>query len=441
MRLPQLLLFMLPLFLISCNEDSGPSIDAEKNYSQLELIEAINNEGAIISKSPLLIDDDQLRVLDEVAKSHLVGLGEATHGTKEFFQMKHRIFKYLVENHGFDAFLFEIDMAEARIFNDWVQWRRDDDITTLMSDKMLFTWVWDTKEVRALFEYMRSANEGKNESEMIGFYGVDVQFADYDLLQLVDILKAANIEQADSVRLMNIDHIGIRELANEVLTEIQLNKLAEGLKYAKQVVTGNENQIRIALGDGDLLWAKQLVRHMEQVQEVFLARRTTDLFKIRDKFMAENTNWYFDLLGQDSKFALWAHNTHVSNDHVLLSQGYHLKNDHGDDYQILGFSFAKGDFTARDMNSDLATHTLEGDLSENSINSILYQSTLDNFILNVKTQDLIISDWLDAELFFLSIGAVFNGNQYVYYKVVKLKQHYDYIIHFDVTNNSELLAD
>ena len=53
--------------------------------------------------SPELNHDD-LQPLSYLGSSRIVGLGEATHGTKEFFQLKHRIFKYLVENHGFKIF-------------------------------------------------------------------------------------------------------------------------------------------------------------------------------------------------------------------------------------------------------------------------------------------------------------------------------------------------
>ena len=129
MKSPTLVALLIFLFF-SCSKDSSidpsPTSSADFTAEQLSVLEAIQKEGVTISSNPLTIADDELTILDELRNARIVGLGEATHGTKEFFQMKHRVFQYLVENHGFKAFLFEMDLAEARIFNDWVQWRRKD---------------------------------------------------------------------------------------------------------------------------------------------------------------------------------------------------------------------------------------------------------------------------------------------------------------------------
>ena len=106
------------------------------------MLDGIFENGHPIEAIPLRIEDEQLGILDDFADVRMVGLGEATHGTREFFQMKHRVFKYLVERHGYSAFLFEMDMAEARIFNDWVQLRTGGDIKQLMQEKMIF---WTSK--------------------------------------------------------------------------------------------------------------------------------------------------------------------------------------------------------------------------------------------------------------------------------------------------------
>jgi len=439
MKSLHLLIFMISISFLSCSTDEAMESNNEST-DQLEVYEAIDLVAFKIDKNPLNMEDRELTILDDIAEARLVGLGEATHGTKEFFQMKHRIFKYLVENHGYDAILFEMDLAEGRIFNDWVQWRRNDDITTLMADKMLFTWVWHTKEVRALLEYIRSYNQGKEEINMVGFYGVDTQFPDYDLDQYVEILRAANISEADSVQFVNEIYYKVNEFSALQLSSARLAQLENGLNFAKQVLSENEDKIRNALGDQDLLWAKQLVRHMAQVQENYIKRRLNNNITLRDKFMAENSSWYFDLLGQDSKFVLWAHNAHLDNNNIFLSQGYHLKQGFGEDYQILGFSFAKGKFMARDAESfELLVHSIDEDPPKNSFNSILYQADLDNYILPLHTQDPVITDWLETKESFLTIGAVFDGSTSRYYDRINIKDRYDYIVHFDETNNTEVL--
>lgn len=451
MRPQYVIIFSLTLILAACSKVPSDEFlmnpDQEFTDFQLEVLEGIFNTASEINTRPLDIKDDELSILDELASARMVGLGEATHGSREFFQMKHRIFQYLVEHHDYDAFLFEMDVAEGRIFNDWVQWRRDDDITVLMQQYMLFSWVWTTEEVRDLLEYMRSYNQGKPESNMIGIYGVDTQFPDYDLLQLVDILEAAGIEEAESVRAKNDPHLRLFSFKADQLTEDRLSNFEEGLAFAKLVVIDNQDKIQATLGENQLQWAHQLVRHMEQVQQKYFGGILNNNFGLRDQFMAENTSWHYDLLGQDSKLVLWAHNAHLANNALYAgsgSQGYHLKNEYREDYQIIGFSFAKGDFTARDANDENNLKSLsitEEPLPESS-NYVLYHSALENYILPLHgdKSDASVYLWSRGVRPFLSIGALYNGNPNNFYYGVRLNEEYDYIVHFDETTSSRVLA-
>ena len=87
----------------------------------------------------------------------MLGLGEATHGTSEFFNMKDRIFRYFVEEHGFRAFGFEMDFGESLIFEEYVQ-GGEGDIEELMVKKMIF-WIWRAEEVKQLLILMREYNQ------------------------------------------------------------------------------------------------------------------------------------------------------------------------------------------------------------------------------------------------------------------------------------------
>ncbi len=70
------------------------------------------------TRNPFDWTDSELTFLDNVANAQIVGVGEATHGTKEFFEAKHRIFQYLVENHGYKVFAIEADVRESIYLND-----------------------------------------------------------------------------------------------------------------------------------------------------------------------------------------------------------------------------------------------------------------------------------------------------------------------------------
>src|SRR5499427_5425429 len=114
--------------------------------------------------------DDQadLKFLDKlVANAHIVALGEGTHGTSEFFQMKHRIVRYLATKKGVTVFAIEANMPEAYRVTDYVLTGRGDPKALL--DGMYF-WTWNTHEVLDMIEWMRAFNaSGKGRIEFTGF--------------------------------------------------------------------------------------------------------------------------------------------------------------------------------------------------------------------------------------------------------------------------------
>ena len=439
------LLLTLLLFM-SCGDDPIPP---EHNNQGVRLsvedqivVDGINEEGFKIQADPLTIPNDQLSIFDVFSDVRIVGLGEATHGTREFFEMKHRIFQYLVEEHGYDAFVFEMDVAEARIFNDWVQGRRDDDLDELMPSAMLF-WTWNTEEVKALLEWMRDYNEQHPPSESIGFYGVDSQFPNYDVTQLKGVLDDVGDPRADDIFRETFEYSHIWNQYRDNFSEGLRSKVLRSIEFTKEAIDDNQEKIKTVLGPRELLWANHLVRHMEQVEEVvFQATQNGTNPGARDQFMAENTAWFFELLGEDVQIALWAHNAHLANNVVFGgtgSQGAHLKRDFGDNYQIIGFSFAKGAFTAFDRERRLGINRIDEDPLFNSTNELLYHSELDNFILPMTTDHFELNEWLRNSRRFLSIGAVFNGSPARNYLNIQAARNYDYIIHFDVTNSSQLI--
>ncbi len=97
--------------------------------------------GITVNGSDPQLSDADLVPFDYLSDAKIVGLGEGSHGAHEFFQMKHRIFKYLVERYSFRAFAFEMDFAEAMIFDDYIQGKTGGDLKALMVSKMIF-WTW-----------------------------------------------------------------------------------------------------------------------------------------------------------------------------------------------------------------------------------------------------------------------------------------------------------
>ena len=111
---------------------------------------------------------DDLQPLGKVVgDARIVALGEATHGTREFFQLKHRLIEYLASQKGFTIFSIEANMPEAYRLNDFVLHGNGDPKQLL---KGMYFWTWDTEEVLDMILWMREFNRsGKGRIEFTGF--------------------------------------------------------------------------------------------------------------------------------------------------------------------------------------------------------------------------------------------------------------------------------
>lgn len=127
--------------------------------------------------------DDMAALSELVGCAQIVGLGEATHGTREHFQMKHRLVEYLVQEHGFSIFAIEASTPEAHRLDAYVM-GGDGDARELIAG--MYFWTWDTEEVLALVEWMRAHNE--SHENKIHFTGFDMQTPDVAAEQVVDFV-------------------------------------------------------------------------------------------------------------------------------------------------------------------------------------------------------------------------------------------------------------
>jgi erythromycin esterase-like protein len=149
---------------VKLQQGAGPHI-GEPTKEQLDWVStaAIPIAGA----DPGLNYDDLTPLKDLIGSAHIVGLGEATHGTSEFFRMKHRIIDFLANQMGFTIFSIEANMPEAYRVNDYVLNGKGDPKELL---KGMYFWTWNTQEVLDMILWMREFNSsGKGRIQFTGF--------------------------------------------------------------------------------------------------------------------------------------------------------------------------------------------------------------------------------------------------------------------------------
>lgn len=139
---------------------------------------------------------DDLKALRAiVGNARIVALGEGTHGTREFFQVKHRITQYLASEMGFTVFAIEANLPEAWKLNDYVLGGPGDPKKLIAG---MYFWTWDTEEVLAMVEWMRRFNaSGRGRIEFTGF---DMQFPDTAAVIVRRWLAAHDTAWVDSLK-------------------------------------------------------------------------------------------------------------------------------------------------------------------------------------------------------------------------------------------------
>src|SRR5690625_4447563 len=327
-----------------------------------------------------------------VGDARVVALGEQTHGTSEFFRMKHRAFEYLVEEKGFTIFAIEANMPEARRLNEYVLTGEGDPAELLAG---LYFWTWNTQEVLDMIEWMREYNE--TAPQPVQFTGFDMQFPDVAVENVREFL-----EEHDPALLEEYDgDLKAATSSSSLVSQAAPadEDLAGRIESLIADMEARQDQYEEAVGAQEAAWAIQNAR--VAFQAVGLTRGGVPW---RDLAMAQNTLWLLDQY-PDEKMMVWAHNGHVAEAEGWM--GEHLAEALGDDYLSVAFSFEEGEYTAVNQQAGEVTSNSAGPAREGSVDALFAQVGPDAFVLDLRTAEgSPAAPWLYESRPFRSIGAL-----------------------------------
>jgi len=292
---------------------------------------------------------DDLAPLKPLFKDvRIVGLGEATHGTREFFQFKHRMLEFLVTQMGFTVFAIEASYPGCLPIDDYVMFGKGDPDKALAGQGF---WTWNTQEVRDLIEWLRWHNSQLPEEKRVHFLGVDMQRYTRAFSVIREFLSKTTPEKlADAEAAMKplwFDQSQFKT-NEDVRGFMRARKGAGPLLDALGAWFDQQREQLISRSSPtDYAIARQHVRVLQQYVFTY-AYKSGDVNPRRDKAMADNVRWIFDFLGPETRMVLWAHNSHVQFGQTTW-MGAHLRAAYGQAYYALGFDFNEGAFQARGM--------------------------------------------------------------------------------------------
>ncbi len=355
---------------------------------------------------------DVLPLANAIGNARIVGMGEATHGTSEFFTLKHRIFRLLIEELGFRIFVLEANFSETLAINDYVLYGEGNPEEALDG---IYFWVWNTKEVLALIKWIRSFNEGRPIGDRVRFYGIDAQYTQGAAKAIRQYLQTADADYLEEIRgLLDSLAAGRKHVAT---TDERLLETAEGM-VSELGDRFEDNRLayidRTSADEWELV--RQHVRVLSQVIEyasLLNADEQERKVEHRDRSMAANVEWILDYEATET-IALWAHNIHISKhgtdraEGLDTSLGELLVERFGDDYYALGFEFSHGSFRAYPSNptkGEVEVETITvGRLTEDWPDDEIDEESvgLSSGVLGTPAFNEVVSS-IDSELFFLDI--------------------------------------
>jgi erythromycin esterase len=372
----------------------------------------------IAGLDPSLNVDDLESLGAHLQDVQIVALGEQSHGTHEFFLLKHRLLKYLVTRLGFRAFVLEASRARCRPINDYVLHGKGN-LGDVVHRQGFFTW--DTREMADLIQWIHNYNRGVPDTQKVQFFGMDPQLPEIDTIEAY--VKSAGTRDAE-LALKSLALVDTEIQNNPFLTQLTAERGVDLQKASTNVETFFDTH-REQLVHRDVSQFNIIREDAHQLTEAIEAARDPRLFfEKRDTYMAENVRDLLSQLGPQSRIVIWAHNYHVSSvraPHSVLPMGELLRKWYGPAYFAVGFSFGTGTLRAK-RSQDLKTPAIammthppdQGSIDDNLGHACADGCTFPYLLVLRQADDKAphsVQEWLRSTQSMRSIGAVYDPVQ------------------------------
>jgi erythromycin esterase len=427
---PRLVLFLAPLLILFSLVISADDTD--------EVVDWIQANAIPFTTTDVVEDMNDLECLRElVGDARIVGLGEQTHGTSEFQTMKHRIIQFLVEEMDFTAVILETSWGGGLYADRYVVEDRGSYTGTANA---LGFWFLRSTEVRYLIDWIHDYNRDVAE-QPLHLVAMDYVNPHRALDWCKNILSSAGVTLT-STTVRNIERLP--SFASNLYRGTDEDRQTY-FEHCRVIMDDILSSLPDA-GVSDL--DRECILHIPRVLEQLEERWPLDMslqspsFNYRDRCMAENVAWWLDVLGEDAKVIVWAHNGHVAADWSeadLIPVGQNLRQAFGDDYISFGFSTCSGTFSAYSGETGDTQKFPIPSPSSNSYEAVLCQTDISHGFIDLRTLESgsPAAEWMRQSHTFKSFGnaaeLVDGVVSYAYYWEHNLPNMFDVLIHIHET--------
>ena len=400
-------------------------------------------------------------LIDLAADAGFVLLGEASHGTHEFYETRAAITQRLIAEKGFQAVAVEADWPDAYRVNRFVRNLGEDrDADTALSGFKRFpVWMWRNVDVLDFVRWLRAHDDSLPAgAPKVGFYGVDL----YSLHASIDeVLKYLAKVDPEAARLAReryrcFDDLGgnVEEYARSAALGVVRSCEDAVVKQLVDVLQQRSAPGAAGDGDGDEEWfqAVQNARVVKNAEEYYrtMYRGNVESWNLRDQHMAETIEEllrHLDRRVGRSKLVVWEHNSHLGDARATelgqrgeLNVGQLMRERHGNDAFLLGFTTYTGEVTAASEWGGAAERKRVRRALPGSYESLFHRLGIPRFALDLRqlgeAAGGLREPRLERAIGVLYLPATERGSHYF---GVLLPGQFDTVIHLDVTTAVEPL--
>lgn len=408
------------------------------------------------------VDYDAL--LARVGEAHFVLLGEASHGTHEFYRARAQITQRLIEEKGFTAVAIEAAWPDAYRVNRYVRGvgADADEEQALRGFERFPQWMWRNADVLDFIEWLRTYNDGLGQyASKVGFYGLDLYSLFGSIEAVLKYLDSVDTEAARQARARYacFDHYGEDSQAYGYATSLRLSQSCEDEALAQlkdlqqravELARRANFQSRVAVDE--YFFAEQNARLIKNAEAYYrmMFRGRVSSWNLRDRHMAETLHAlaaHFEAQGEAPKFVVWEHNSHLGDARATemgergeWNVGQLMRQRYGEQTCLIGFSTHHGTVTAASDWDGPAERKRVRPALPHSYELLFHETGLPRFLLDLHESQLLAAS-LHSQRLERAIGVIYRpeSERLSHYFHARLSGQFDAVLHFDETRAVEPL--
>lgn len=403
-------------------------------------------EAVRMNAQPLHSIEDLTPLLEVIGEAKFVLLGEATHGTSEFYTWRAALTKRLIEEKGFSVIAVEGDWPSSQHVNRYIKNYGEDERQpheVLQAFTRWPTWMWANEEIADFVSWLKEHNR-KNRHQ-VGFYGIDVYSLWESMEEVVHYLtetdpKGGDVELAKEAFSCfepfnrEPENYGVSAADFSKACVKEVSKLLASIRSNEHLYRdGQESDLNLKVNALVAKNAEDYYRAMMKSGEMS--------WNIRDEHMVEAINEIHDYHGSEAKIVIWEHNTHIGDasatdmkNEGMTNVGQILREQNRpEDVYAIGFGTHSGTVIAAPSWGEPAEKMDVPPATPNTWEDLLHRTgAFDKFLLFHSQNFTLFDRWVGHR----AIGVVYNPEFEAYgnYVPSKMSQRYDAFIFIDHTH-------